>query len=204
MRLDTRDYLHKSSRVSSIRFYVLASLAERGPMHGHALVALAEQEHVHEWTDISVGGLYGAARRLAAEGLIEAVRTEKQGNYPERQVYGITDAGREALRVLRREMLTELNWRHDPVDLAISSLDPDTLDELEQMIRDRRDRLRALHDHQVEHREAIRRYLTEAEWLATRHGIHRLRAELDWHDELLAAVPDIVRDERTRKNEETE
>ncbi|TPX00608.1 PadR family transcriptional regulator, partial [Schumannella luteola] len=182
-------------------FYILASLAERGPMHGHALVALAEQEHVHEWTDISVGGLYGAARRLAAEGLIEAVRTEKQGNYPERQVFGITDAGREALRALRRDMLAELSWRHDPVDLAISSLDPDTLDELETVIRDRRERLQAILEHQIAHRERIRPYLTEAEWLSTRHGLHRLQAELDWHDELLAAVPDIVRDERTRKNQ---
>jgi len=169
--------------VSSIRFYILASLAERGPMHGHALVALAEQEHVHEWTDISVGGLYGAARRLLAERLIEVVRTEKQGNYPERQVFGITDAGRVALRVLQRDALTELNWRHDPVDLAISRLDPEVL------------------EHRREHNASIRRYLTVAEALGTRHGIHRLEAELAWHDELLAAIPDIVRDERTRQKD---
>ncbi|MFT4028987.1 MAG: PadR family transcriptional regulator [Protaetiibacter sp.] len=189
--------------MSSIRFYILAALAEQGPMHGHALVALAEQEHVNEWTDISVGGLYGAARRLAAEGLIEPVRVERQGNYPERQVFGITDAGRDALRVLRREGLAELSWRHDPVDLALSSLDPDTLDGLDGVIRDRRERLQSLLDHKLGHRESIRRYLSEAEWLATSHGIHRLRAELAWHDELLAAVPDIVRDERTRKKDLT-
>jgi len=187
--------------VSSIRFYILASLAERGPMHGHALVALAEQEHVHEWTDISVGGLYGAARRLLAERLIEVVRTEKQGNYPERQVFGITDAGRVALRVLQRDALTELNWRHDPVDLAISRLDPERLDELEAVIRDRRDRLAAVLEHRREHNASIRRYLTVAEALGTRHGIHRLEAELAWHDELLAAIPDIVRDERTRQKD---
>ena len=172
-------------------------------MHGHALVALAEQEHVHEWTDISVCGLYGAARRLPAEGHIEAVRVERQGNYPERQVFGITDAGRDALRELRRDGLVELSWRHDPVDLALSSLDPDTLDGLGDVIRDRRDRLQAVLDHQLGHRESIRPSLSEAEWLATRHGIHRLRAELAWHDELIAAIPDIVRDERTRKKDLT-
>lgn len=187
--------------MSSIRYYVLAALAERGPLHGHALVALAEEEHVHEWTDISVGGLYGAARRLLGEGLIEVVRTEKQGNYPERQVFGITDAGRAALRELQRDGLRELNWRHDPVDLAISRLDPETLDELEDVVRDRRDRLAAILEERIAHHARIAQYLTVAETLGTRHGIHRLRAELAWHDELLAAIPDIVRDERTRQKD---
>lgn len=184
--------------MSAIRLYILASLAERGPLHGHALVALAEEEHVHEWTDISVGGLYGAARRLADDGLIEVVRTERQGNYPARSVYGITDAGRDALRTLQRETLSSISWRHDPVDLAVARLDPEGLDDLEQVIRDRRDAIADLVAHRREHVARIRTYLTHAEWLSTLHGTRRLEAELAWHDDLLTAVPDIVRDERTR------
>jgi DNA-binding PadR family transcriptional regulator len=187
--------------VSSIRLYVLASLAERGPMHGHALVALAEEEHVHEWTDISVGGLYGAMRRLAADGLIEQLAVERQGNYPERIVYGITNAGRDSLRELQREALKTLDWRHDPVDLALARLDPDALDELADVVRSRRDRLVEILAEKTAHRERIRRYLTPAEWITTLHGIRRLEAELTWHDELLVAIPDIVREERTRKKE---
>lgn len=184
--------------MSSTRLYILGSLAERGPMHGHALVALAEEEHVNEWTDISVGGLYGAARRLAAEGLIEVVRVEKQGNYPERQVFGITETGHQTLRTMQREALTELSWRHDPVDLGVSRLDPEALDELEAVVRDRRDRIAAILDEARTHRDRIRRYLNVAEWIATKHGLYRLEAELAWHDEFLAAVPDIIRDERNR------
>lgn len=192
--------------MSSIRLYILGSLAERGPMHGHALVALAEEEHVNEWTDISVGGLYGAARRLAADGLIEVERVEKHGNYPERQVYAITDAGRETLRSMQRRALTELSWRHDPVDLGVSRLDPEALDELEDVVRARRDRIAAALDEAREHRERIRQYLNVAEWVATKHGVYRLEAELAWHEEFLAAVPDIIRDERNRtsKNKEAQ
>lgn len=29
-------------------------------MHGHQLRLLAEEEHIDLWTDITVGGLYGA------------------------------------------------------------------------------------------------------------------------------------------------
>ena len=189
--------------MSSIRLFVLGSLADRGPMHGHALVALAEEEHVTEWTDISVGGLYGAVRRLAAEGLIEPLRIERQGNYPERQVYAISPTGRDALRVLQRAALTDVVQRPDPVDLGLARLDPDALDELPQVISARRDRILALLAEEHEKRARIRQYLTVAEWHATAHDLHRLQAELAWHDELLAAVPDIVRDERNRNAKET-
>lgn len=187
-----------------MRLYILGSLAERGPMHGHALVALAEEEHVNEWTDISVGGLYGAVRRLAADGLIEIARVEKHGNYPERQIFAITDAGRDSLRVMQREALSELSWRHDPVDLGVSRLDPAALDELEAVVRERRDRIATNLDEARAKRDRIRQYLNVAEWIATKHGVYRLEAELAWHEEFLAAVPDIVRDERNRisKNKE--
>jgi hypothetical protein len=42
-------------------------------MHGHQLRLLAEEEHVALWTDITVGSLYGAIKRLAAEELNEEV-----------------------------------------------------------------------------------------------------------------------------------
>ncbi|RYF55207.1 MAG: PadR family transcriptional regulator, partial [Comamonadaceae bacterium] len=46
--------------MSSIRVFLLGSLAERGPMHGHQLRLLAEKEHVAMWTDFGVGAIYGA------------------------------------------------------------------------------------------------------------------------------------------------
>ena len=82
--------------MSSVRLYILGALAVEGPMHGHQLRLLAEKEHVHYWTDISVGSLYGVIKRLAAEGLITELRVEREGNYPERQVYDVSPAGRVA------------------------------------------------------------------------------------------------------------
>jgi DNA-binding PadR family transcriptional regulator len=83
--------------VSSIRLFVLDSLQREGEMHGHQLRQLAELEHLDMWTDISVGALYGAIKRLAAEDLIEEARVEREGAYPERQVWRITEAGDKAL-----------------------------------------------------------------------------------------------------------
>ena len=137
------DYSCKTSRVSSIRLFILGSLDERGPMHGHALRLLAEEEHIDQWADVSPGAIYGAIKRLAAEELLESVRIEREGNYPERQVYGVTDAGRTALAEIRREALETIVFRPDPVDLALARLDDESLNELRDTLESRAAELRS-------------------------------------------------------------
>jgi DNA-binding PadR family transcriptional regulator len=185
--------------VSSIRLYILGALAEEGEMHGHQLRQLAEKEHVHLWTDVSVGSLYGALKRLAAEGLIDEVRVEREGSYPERQVWRISEAGRAALSALRVEALREVVVRPDPFDLAMSRLDRDRLDELPAHIEARIDELRG----RLAEREAtlvrITRYLTPTEHFVLAHGTDRLRADLAWHERLLERLPELIADELDRK-----
>ncbi|NII49894.1 helix-turn-helix transcriptional regulator [Frigoribacterium endophyticum] len=181
--------------MSSIRLFVLDSFARHGDMHGHQLRLQAEQEHVHFWTDVSVGGLYGAIKRLAAEGLLAPVRTEREGSFPERQVYGITDAGRAALDASRRHAQDEIVLRPDPFDLALTRVDPDRVDELPATVRRRRAELERLLAESADHRRRADPWLSVAEKHALSHREHRLRAEISWHDTLIGALPDIVADE---------
>jgi DNA-binding PadR family transcriptional regulator len=184
--------------VSSIRLYILGALAEEGEMHGHQLRQLAEKEHVHFWTDVSVGSLYGALKRLAAEGLIDEVRVEREGSYPERQVWRISEAGRTALAALRVDALREVVVRPDPFDLAMSRLDREQLDELPAHIEARIAELRG----RIAEREAtlvrITRYLTPTEHFVLQHGTDRLRADLAWHERLLERLPELITDEKNR------
>jgi DNA-binding PadR family transcriptional regulator len=197
--LTSRDYSCESSRVSSIRLFVLGSLAKHGAMHGHQLRLLAEEEHVTLWTDITVGAVYGAIKRLATEGLIEEVRIEREGKYPERQVYAISRDGRRALSTLRSDGLRQLSLKPDPFDLALTRLDPDKLDDLTAVIHDRLLALQSLlRDTESLVADALP-YLTVSERYAISHKEHRLRAEIDWHEDLLKAVPEIVADESARK-----
>ena len=187
--------------MSSIRLFILAALAERGPQHGHQLRLLAEQEHVTLWTDITVGSLYGALKRLAAEELIAEVRVERAGAYPERQVWAITDAGRQALGGLRLTGLREVAIRPDPFDLAMSRLDPDHLDDVPATVDARIATLTAMLAEWEAHAEAIERYLTAAEKFVLTHRAQRLRAEIGWHQDLAAQVKEIVADERSRRGQ---
>lgn len=185
--------------MSSIRLFVLGSLDERGPMHGHALRLLAEEEHVDMWTDITGGAIYGAIKRMDAEGLIEELRTERHGNYPERQVYRVTGAGERALAELRAEGLSSIVMKPDPFDLALTRLDPARLDELEGILADRLARLRGGLARFREHYEQVERYLSTAERLSMRHQRMRKETEIAWHEELMSALPVIIEDERTRR-----
>ena len=186
--------------MSSIRLYILDALARRGDMHGHQLRLLAEEEHVHLWTDISTGALYGALKRLAGEGLLAEVRVEREGSYPERQVYGITAAGRTALAELHRQGLEQVTFRPDPFDLALSRPDPGRLDELPSALEARLAALHELLEDTERQNVRARPYLSLGETHALLHREHRLRAEIAWHTDLVAALPEVIADERARSD----
>ena len=168
-------------------------------MHGHALRLLAEEEHIDQWADFGAGAIYGAIKRLAADGLIEERRTEREGNYPERQVYEITGEGRDALRDIRAAALVDIVYRPDPFDLAMARLGTENLDSLEETLQARLAELRARLDADQIQSERIAQYLTLTEQHVVRHDRHRLLGEISWHEELLAALPQILDDERSRK-----
>jgi DNA-binding PadR family transcriptional regulator len=178
---------------------VLGSLAERGPMHGHGIRLLAEEEHIDEWADFGAGAIYGVLKRLTAEGLIEELRTEREGNYPERQVYDITSAGSAALDQIRAQALEEIVLRPDPVDLALARLDDANLANLKETLQTRLNELRSLLTKSETQVTSIAMYLTVMEQHIMRHKALRLRGEIEWHEQLLAALPEIISDEKSRK-----
>jgi DNA-binding PadR family transcriptional regulator len=184
--------------MSSIRLFILSSFAELGPMHGHRLRVEAEQRHVDLWTDFTVGAVYGAMNRLAAEGLLRASGTEQEGNRPTRQIYEITDQGLAALANLRRVELEEIWFKYDPFDLALTRVDAGMLDELPDILARRLEKLQAM----LETRRANayrREQVGRAKDWALRHTEYRLEAEVNYLTDLLRAASEIIADERQRR-----
>jgi DNA-binding PadR family transcriptional regulator len=174
------------------RLFVLGALARHGPMYGHQIRRNARMGRADLWSDVRPGSLYGALHRLAAEGLIETVRTEQPGNLPARTVYAITAEGQRELRALRAEALTEVGLRPDPVDLALvmsGDLDGDVL---RGYVEDRIRVLRALAASYAHHGERIWPDQTPdqavADDLVAEHARLRIEAELAWHQLLLDRV----------------
>jgi DNA-binding PadR family transcriptional regulator len=175
--------------MSSVRLYILGALADQGPMHGHQIRREAQTNRTELWTDIKVGSLYGALNRMADEGLIEAVRTERSGNLPARTIYAITDVGRQELAVLRDDVLREVRLRPDPVDLALQYSAALGADAVIAAFTNRRAALRAALDAwQLLYAQA-KPHLRGAEPLSFEHQTLRLEAEIAWHDRVIAALP---------------
>lgn len=182
--------------MSSIRLFILASFAEVGPMHGHRLRLEAERNHVHLWTDISVGAVYGAMKRLATEGLLQESGSEREGNRPTRQLYEMTVAGHAALADIRREGLSEVWFKYDPFDLALTRVEPEALDTLPQVLAERLDKVRALLAQSKQINEDVRDYVGLAKQWALRHTEYRLGAEVAYLTDLLAGANELVADAR--------
>jgi DNA-binding PadR family transcriptional regulator len=182
--------------VSSIRLFILGTLAASGPLHGHQIRQQAQSDRTDMWADVPVGSLYGALKRLAHEGLVREVRTERVGNRPERTVYEITREGHRALDAVRDQALRELVLRNDPFDLALAQSRDLPEETLTQIVAHRLAGLR-VQESSLRHRaETADIYLNEAERLVLRHLIERAAAEVRWHEELLGRMPKIAADFR--------
>jgi DNA-binding PadR family transcriptional regulator len=168
-------------------------------MHGHQLRQQALEDRTDQWSDIKVGALYGALTRLDREKLISAVRTEREGRYPERVVYAITPEGRRALTTLHDSMLRALVVPTDPFDLALAH----TTEIAEETLRD------IVHTRLLDYQArlagaqsqlaAAQPWLTAAEHAVCEHVIARLETEVRWHDELLHRVAKITADHPNEK-----
>ena len=196
MDLLTSDYSCMTNHVSSIRLFILGTLAASGPLHGHQIRQQAQTDRTETWTDIKVGSVFGAHTRLAAENLVREVRTERVGNRPERTIYEITPAGRGALAAVRHAALSELDRHYDQFDLALAHSRDIPEEDLDQIVAHRLAALQvqvASLRHQAEIADP---YVNEAERIVLQHLIERAEAEVRWHSELAARLPKIAADFR--------
>jgi DNA-binding PadR family transcriptional regulator len=182
--------------MSSIRLFILSSFADFGPMHGHLLRSIAEKMKVPLWTDISVGAVYGAMKRLAGEGLLREQGREREGNRPTRQIYEITDEGRRVLDQLRREGLREVWFKPDPFDLALTRMDAKTQKQFPAIIAERLKTVRAMLAERKKMNESIRAHVGPSKLWAMRHGEMRVEAEVAYLTELLKGAKAIVAEDR--------
>jgi DNA-binding PadR family transcriptional regulator len=174
------------------RLMALGILARSGPSHGHQIRRVADLTDVAEWGGVSVGALYRELRAMERDGLVEATRTEKVGNRPERTVYAITDEGRLELVALREQAIKpSLASGPDPLGVALLFA-ADGLDraELRRTLRARRDMLAIWVAEVSAQREDLiaKGHLDVLAAAVMRRGILHMEAEISWHDELDATL----------------
>jgi DNA-binding PadR family transcriptional regulator len=75
---------------------VMALLGER-PMHPYEMAQVLRERGKEHSIKIHYGSLYTVVQNLQRHEFVEVTGVQRQGNRPERTLYGLTDAGREEL-----------------------------------------------------------------------------------------------------------
>lgn len=82
--------------MTKVDLMVLGLLSER-PMHGYQLKTVLEENHTDLWSEVSTGHLYYTLKKLKKMGLVSE-EMERFGKRPPRQVYSLTEKGKQALK----------------------------------------------------------------------------------------------------------
>jgi DNA-binding PadR family transcriptional regulator len=171
------------------KLVILGLLAERGAQHGHQLRHDIRLTKADEWAGVGAGSLHRELRKLANDGLIEAVRVERVERRPERTVYQITDAGRTELDRLREQALTSLAGATDPMAAALIFAGTTAAASLGGLLAQHRAAVEAELARLAAERargEAegfLRPEVSPLQAAAFRRSELRAQAELAWHDE---------------------
>ncbi|MDH6143905.1 DNA-binding PadR family transcriptional regulator [Kitasatospora sp. GP30] len=194
----------QAPKSSPITLTVL-SLLHFKPLHPYGMQRLLKQWGKDQVVNVGQRtSLYRAIDRLLGAGLIAVRETERDQQYPERTVYEITDAGREATRSWLLEMLREPKSEFPEFPVALANLMLLTPGEIEQALTARLTAVRAGQAAQqrslaetaafgvprvamLENEYAVALATAEADWLES--VIADLRAgTLTWSAEELIAV----------------
>lgn len=166
------------------------ALLHEEPMHPYEIFRTLEQRCETRLARVTVGSVYHAVERLVADGLAEAVGTEREGRRPERTTYRATEAGTLALVPRLVSLLSDdhpeyplfavglAEAPHLPREMALAALVA------------RRDRQAAA----LARNEAALRRLDEQRHLPLRfvldrdHEVAMLTAEVAWLDDVVARL----------------
>jgi DNA-binding PadR family transcriptional regulator len=112
----------KSPQRSSLGLIVLWLLYQE-PLHVYGMQKLIEHQAKDRVVNVrSRASLYQTIERLVRLGLVEVRETVRNPRLPDRIIYAITDAGRDAARTWLREMLETTGQEYPEFIAAVSIL----------------------------------------------------------------------------------
>lgn len=110
------------TRSKILEVIILSLLSER-TAHAYDLLKTLRIRQGKWRLQTNVGAVYRAVERLAAQGLIVAAGSDREGNRPERTNYRITEAGKDALVERVGELLSVEQPPFDTFRLGLTFVD---------------------------------------------------------------------------------
>ncbi|WP_055492997.1 PadR family transcriptional regulator [Streptomyces sp. TP-A0356] len=158
---------------------VMATLCQK-PMHPYEIAQTLRRQGKDISTKINYGSLYTVVQNLEKHGFVEVTEVERQGNRPERTIYGLTDAGRQEMTEWISDLMAVPVKEFPIFETALSLMGVLHPDEVVRLLEER---LKNLEVQAASARGALeklyetlpRLFLVEAEY-----QLHMVEAQAQW------------------------
>ncbi|MFG2647633.1 PadR family transcriptional regulator [Streptomyces sp. NPDC048436] len=115
---------------------VMATLTQK-PMHPYEIAQTLRRQGKDATTKINYGSLYTVVQNLEKHGFVEVRDVERQGNRPERTLYGITDAGQQEMVEWMSDLLAVPAREYPIFETALSLMGVVHPDEVARLLDER-------------------------------------------------------------------
>nr|WP_199791131.1 PadR family transcriptional regulator [Streptomyces sp. SID8379] len=159
-------------------------------MHPYEIARTLRRRGKDSSTKINYGSLYTVVQNLEKHGFVEVAEVQRQGNRPERTLYGITDAGREEAVEWLSDLLAEPAREYPIFETALSLIGIIHPDEAVRLLEER---LASLEVQIAGTRGGLAKLyetLPRLFLVETEYQVHQLEAQAAWLRSFLAEVKD--------------
>lgn len=135
---------------------VILCLIDTGSSYGYAIEKSIEISNMREWTEVAFSSIYTILRRLKKDEYITSARETVNGR--SRNIYLLTEKGREELHLKLLANLSEKGKIISPFDVPVSYLNKLKKEEI----------LKALQEYETSINDRIERYYVRLDQIQTR------------------------------------
>ena len=158
---------------------LLTGLVEK-PMHPYEMATQLKERGKDVSIKIQWGSLYTVVQNLEKHGFVEVTEVQKQGNRPERTVYGLTEAGREEMTEWLSDLMAVPAKEYPIFETALSLMGALPPDEVVRLLEER---VKALEVQAASGRGALEKLyetLPRLFLVETEYQLHMVEAQTEW------------------------
>jgi DNA-binding PadR family transcriptional regulator len=166
---------------------VMVLLTEK-PMHPYEIAQTLRRRGKDTSLKINFGSLYTVVQNLEKHGFVEVAEVQRQGNRPERTLYGITDAGREEATEWLSDLLAVPAQEYPIFEAALSLMGVLHPDEVARLLGERLNMLEVQAASLRGGLEKLYETLPRLFLIESEYKLHMIEAEAAWVRAFLAEV----------------
>ncbi|WP_369252155.1 PadR family transcriptional regulator [Streptomyces sp. R41] len=158
---------------------VLTTLWQK-PMHPYEIAQTLRRQGKDTSTKINYGSLYTVVQNLEKHGFVEVTDVERQGNRPERTIYGITAAGREETTEWLSDLVAVPAREYPIFETALSLMGVLHPDEVTRLVEERLNSLEVQAASARGGLEKLYETLPRIFLVESEYQLHMIEAQAEW------------------------